>query len=67
MFVFAKGRTFNNMLYARYVHLTKAKPILERQNHPLSLERMLHRDYDGKGSVAKKMAVILEVLGTKTN
>jgi hypothetical protein len=41
------------MLYVRYVHLTKAKPINRR--HPfLSPEKMLHKDYDYKDSVYKK-------------
>jgi hypothetical protein len=36
------------MLYVRYVHLTKKKPIHNRQ--PIfSSERMLHKDYDHKG------------------
>jgi hypothetical protein len=31
----AQGRIFNNMLYVRYVHLTKAKLIHKREIHPL--------------------------------
>jgi hypothetical protein len=45
----AKGRILSNMLYMRYVHLTKAKPIHKRI---LASERMLHKDYGRKGSVA---------------
>jgi hypothetical protein len=33
-----KGRIFSNMLYVRYIHLRKAKPILKRQNHLLVRE-----------------------------
>jgi hypothetical protein len=33
----------------------------------LSSERMLHKDYDRKGSVEKTLIVSLERLGTKTN
>jgi hypothetical protein len=42
-----------NMLYMRYVHLTKAKPIHKRQTHPLVTEDV-NKDYDRKGSVKKK-------------
>jgi hypothetical protein len=42
-----------------------------RQKPILSLERMLHKDYDLKGSVEKKiikpLVVILKGLGAKTN
>jgi hypothetical protein len=34
----AKGRIFDNMLHMRYEHLIKAKPISERQTHPLTRE-----------------------------
>jgi hypothetical protein len=30
-----QGRIFNNVLYVRYVHLTKAKPICKIQTHAL--------------------------------
>jgi hypothetical protein len=33
----AKGRVSNNMLYVRYVHLTKAKHIRMRHTHPLDV------------------------------
>jgi hypothetical protein len=33
----AQGRIFNNMLYVRYIHLTKAKPI--RRANPSSHQR----------------------------
>jgi hypothetical protein len=41
------------MLYVQYVHLTKAKHIHRRQIHFLVSERVLHKDYDRKGSVEK--------------
>jgi hypothetical protein len=44
---------FNNMLYVRYAHLTKEKPI-HKDKPILSSERVFHKDYDSKGSVAKK-------------
>jgi hypothetical protein len=34
----AQGRIFSNMLYVRYVHLTKAKHIHKSQTHPLVRE-----------------------------
>jgi hypothetical protein len=39
------------------------------REHILSSEKMLHKDYDRKGSVAenKKIVVSVEGLGTKTN
>jgi hypothetical protein len=53
----------------RYVHLTRAKRSLFIGDKPiLSSERMLHKDYGRKGSVAKKnLFVGLEGLGAKTN
>jgi hypothetical protein len=36
----AQGRIFNNMLYVWYLHLTKAKPIHERQTYPLVREHI---------------------------
>jgi hypothetical protein len=48
LYIVQKGRIFNNMLYVRYAHLTKAKHIHERTSH---------KDYDRKGSVAKKISV----------
>jgi hypothetical protein len=39
-----------------------------RGNRTLSSESMLHKDYDRKGSVAKKnVVVILKKLGAKNN
>jgi hypothetical protein len=39
-----------------------------RDKPVLSSERMLHKDYDRKGSVTKKIwVVILKGLGVKTN
>jgi hypothetical protein len=47
----AKARIFNNMLYVRYVHLTKGQAY-SQEKPVLSSERMLHKDI--KGSVAKR-------------
>jgi hypothetical protein len=57
------------MLHVRYVHLTKAKRSLLIRDKPiLSSEKMLHKDYGHKGSVAKKNSGgELEGLGVKTN
>jgi hypothetical protein len=47
------------VLYVRCVrqHLTEAKPSLLIRDKPiLSLERMLHKDYGRKGSIAKKIS-----------
>jgi hypothetical protein len=44
------------MLYVRYVHLTKTKPIHKR-------ERMLHKDCDIKGSVSRKKSVVVNLKG----
>jgi hypothetical protein len=42
--------------------------MLIRDKHIFSSERMLHKDYERKGSVAKKkMVVNLKGLGAKTN
>jgi hypothetical protein len=49
----AQGRIFNNVLYVRYVHLTKAKLII-RDKPILSSEGMLHENYDRKRSVGRK-------------
>jgi hypothetical protein len=54
------------MLYVRYVQLTKVKPI--HKDKPISSERMLHKDYDRKGSVVKRkmtMVMRLKRLGGK--
>jgi hypothetical protein len=55
------------MLHVRYVHLTR--PSIFIKDRPiLSSEKMLHKDYDRKGSVAKKnLVVILKGLGVKTS
>jgi hypothetical protein len=55
------------MLYVRYVHLTKAKHIHKKQTHP-RVREMLQKDYDRKGTVAKKTLVLsLKKLSSKTN
>jgi hypothetical protein len=44
--------------------------LFKRDKPALSSEKMLHKDYDCKGSVAKKkktLVVILKGLGAKTN
>jgi hypothetical protein len=53
----------------QYVHLTKAKPIHIRRNPILSSERLLHKDYDRKGSVGKETSLVVSFkeLGDKTN
>jgi hypothetical protein len=51
----AKARIFNNILYMRYVQLTR-QSIFIRGKPILSLERMLHKDYDRKGSVETKIS-----------
>jgi hypothetical protein len=53
------------MLYVRYVCLTKAKP----DNPIFSSERMLHQDYDCKGSVGGKKiwSWVSKGLGGKKN
>jgi hypothetical protein len=55
------------MLYVRYLQSIKAKPIHKRQTHPV-VERMLHKDCDRNGSVARKSLVVkIKELGTKIN
>jgi hypothetical protein len=55
--------------YVPYVHLTKAKgSLIIRENSIFSLKRMLNKDYDSKGSVAKQSLVVsLKEVGAKTN
>jgi hypothetical protein len=53
----AQRKSFKNMPYVRYVHLTKAKHIHKRQTHFLLREDVTHKDYDRKGSVANKNAL----------
>jgi hypothetical protein len=50
----AKRKLFNNRLCVRYVHLIKAKPFIN-DKPILSSERLLHKDYNSKGSGAKKI------------
>jgi hypothetical protein len=50
---FVKVRIFNNVLYMRYVHLTKAKHII-RDKPILSLERKVYKDYDRNVPIDKK-------------
>jgi hypothetical protein len=60
----AKGRILNNMLYVRYVHLARPN-IFIRDKVIFSSERMLHKDYSHKGSVAKISGREFEGLSTK--
>jgi hypothetical protein len=53
--VVQKEEFFNNMLYVRYVSLTKGQ----------ASERMLYKDYDRKEK--KTLVVILKGLDAKTN
>jgi hypothetical protein len=49
----AKGRIFNNMLYVRNVN--DKRPSMYIRDKPIfSPERMLHKDYDRKGSFVKE-------------
>jgi hypothetical protein len=50
-----KGRTVSNMLYVRYVHLTKAKLICKRQTHFLVREDS-YEDYDRKVQLQKEIS-----------
>jgi hypothetical protein len=62
----AQARNFSNVLYVRYIYLTKAKPIRGKAIN--SSERMLHKDYNHKNSVEKKSLVVsLKELDVKTN
>jgi hypothetical protein len=48
-----------------YIHLTKAKPI--NRDKPILSSEMLHKDYECKGSAAKKKKTVnLKGLGAKT-
>jgi hypothetical protein len=49
----AQGSHFNNMLCVRYVYLTR-RSLFIRGNHIFSSERLLHKVYDCKSSVAKQ-------------
>jgi hypothetical protein len=62
------------MPYVQYVHLKRQSLFIRaiRDKPIISSERMLHKAYDHKGSVAKKkkkkpLVVILKELGAKTN
>jgi hypothetical protein len=48
------------MSWQRAATIVNDKPIL-------SSERMLHKDYDRRGSIKKKNSVSLKGLGVKTN
>jgi hypothetical protein len=54
LYIVQKEDIFNNMLYVRYVHLTKRPSIFIRHKPILSSERMLHKDYYRRSSVEKK-------------
>jgi hypothetical protein len=55
----------NNMLYVRYVHLTKAKTIHKKQTNPLVREDV-PKYCDHKGSLAKKKKKQQKQKQTKT-
>jgi hypothetical protein len=62
-------RVANNLLYVRYVHLTKTPSIFTQDKPIFSSKRMLLKDYDRKGSVAKKKSLVVNLKGldAKTN
>jgi hypothetical protein len=51
-----QARLFNNTLYVQYVRLTKGQAYSQRDKPIISSDRMLHKDYDRKGSAAKKIS-----------
>jgi hypothetical protein len=55
------------MLYVRYVHLKKAKPIHKRQTHPLVRDVTRGLTPQGFSCKEKSLVVILKGLGAKTN
>jgi hypothetical protein len=55
----AKGRIFNNMLYVHIRALDERPSIFLRDKPIFSSERMLHKDYYLKGSVAKMKIKLL--------
>jgi hypothetical protein len=62
----AKGRIFNNVC-AKYT-LDERPGVFIRDKPIFSSERMLHKDYNRKGSVGKKSQVVgLKGLDAKTN
>jgi hypothetical protein len=49
-----------------HVHLTKVKRSIFVRDKPIfSSERVLHKDYDRKGSVAKKKYLVMNLKGLK--
>jgi hypothetical protein len=65
----AQRRLFNNMLYVRYGHLTKTKPIHKRQTYPLVREDLTMTVTARVQLQKKKKFLVLRSkgLGTKTN
>jgi hypothetical protein len=65
----AQGRIFNNMVYCRNVRLTKGQTLSIRDKPNFSSKRMLRKDYYCKGSVERKMSLVLGLKGldAKTN
>jgi hypothetical protein len=53
LYIVQKQENLNNVLNVQYILLKKTRHIHKRQPI-LSSERMLHKDYDHKGSVEKK-------------
>jgi hypothetical protein len=63
----AKGRIFNNMLYVRYVHLTKSQAY-SQETTPSSRQRGCYiRTMTGRVQLKRSLLVILERFGAKTN
>jgi hypothetical protein len=54
----AKGRIFNNMLICANCALDESTSVFIRDTPIFLSERMLHKDYDRKGSVEKKNLVV---------
>jgi hypothetical protein len=54
------------MIYVRYAHL-KRRSLFITDKPILSSERMLYKDCDHTGSVAKTLVVSIKGLGAKTN
>jgi hypothetical protein len=60
---------FSVTRYMWDTYTSQRRSLFIRENPILSLDRMLHKDYDGKGSVEKKISLVVSLkgLGVKTN
>jgi hypothetical protein len=66
LYIVQNEEIFHNMLYVRYVYLTR--PSIFIRNKPiLTSEMMLYKGYDSEGSVKKSLVVSLKGLCAKTN